>query len=269
MDVRLDGETRIFPIIGDPIGQVKSPALLTAIMVERGVNAMVIPVHIASADVPVYMDALKRTQNVDGLVITVPHKFAALGHVDLPTERATFAGSCNVMRRLADGRWFGDNTDGKGYMDGVAKEGFDVAGKRVLLVGCGGAGSAIAYEILARDAAYLAIHDADVDRRDRAVARLAERFPGKIGAGSDDPTGFDFIANATPMGMRPDDPYPVEIEKLNAAQFVACVITRPDPSPLVAYARSIGCGTMAGIGMFNAQADILVDVLLGTQDAPS
>ena len=127
MDVRLDGETRLYPIIGDPIAQVKSPALLTAMLVERGVNALVVPVHVVAADLDAWIDALKKTHNADGLVITVPHKIATLGHCDLPSERAVFAGSCNVMRRLSDGRWSGDNTDGKGYLDGIAKEGFDVS----------------------------------------------------------------------------------------------------------------------------------------------
>ena len=61
MDVRLDGETRLFPIIGDPIGQVKSPAMLTEILVRRGVNALVVHAHVASADVPAWMEALKKT----------------------------------------------------------------------------------------------------------------------------------------------------------------------------------------------------------------
>ncbi|MCB1383216.1 MAG: shikimate dehydrogenase [Notoacmeibacter sp.] len=264
MDVRLDGETRLYPIIGDPIAQVKSPALLTDILVRRGVNALVVPVHVTAADLDVWMAALKRTLNADGLVITVPHKIATLSHCDLPSERAVFAGSCNVMRRLADGRWSGDNTDGQGYLDGIAKEGFDVSGKRALLVGCGGAGSAIAYEILARGAAFLAIHDADTARRDRAIARLETRFPGKVGVGSSDPQGFDLVANATPVGMRAGDPYPVDVSRLASGQFVACVITKPDPSPLIAHARSLGCATMPGTGMFNAQAELLVDSILGT-----
>ncbi|MFZ2099172.1 MAG: shikimate dehydrogenase [Oricola sp.] len=267
MEVRLDGETRIFPIIGDPIAQVKSPALLTASLVSRGANALVIPAHIRPDDLPVYMQALDKTLNADGLVVTVPHKIAALEYCDEATERARFAGSTNVMRRMADGRWFGDNSDGCGYMDGIAKEGFSVAGKKALLVGCGGAGSAIAYEILARGASLLAIHDADIDRRDRVVARLETRFPSKVRAGSADPTGFDLVANATPMGMRESDPYPVDVDKLTAAQFIADVITKPQISPLLVRARALGCATMPGLGMFNAQVEILADFLLASGEA--
>lgn len=267
MTITLDGATRIFPIVGDPIAQVKSPGFLSDILQARGVNAVVIPAQVPVADFDLYVRALKKTQNIDGLVITVPHKFAALEQCDSVTERARFAGSVNVMRRLADGTWHGDNTDGMGFADGVAARGFDLAGKRALLVGCGGAGSAIAYEILARGAAHLAIHDADATRRDRVIARLSERFAGQVSAGSADPVGFDFIGNATPMGMREGDPLPVEANKLVAEQFCGCVITKPAISPWLQVAGTKGCGFMPGTAMFEAQAELLVDTLLGTGGA--
>lgn len=262
MDVTLNGETRLYYIVGDPIAQVKSPPGLTAILVARGANALVVPAHVAPADLDTFFAAARATRNVDGIVVTVPHKISALDFVDEATERAIFAGSTNVIRRGADGRWRGDNTDGQGYLDGIAAQGFDVAGKTALLVGAGGAGAAIAYEILARDAAHLKVHDIDIARRDRVIARLAERFPGRVGAGDADPTGVDLVANATPLGMRVGDPLPVETGKLSARQFVADVVTKPEISPMLVEARRIGCATMPGAGMFEAQAQILVDRML-------
>jgi len=266
MTIRLDGETRLHIIIGDPIAQVKSPAFLTAILARRGVNALVVPAHVTPGDLPAFMKSVRLICNLDGIVVTVPHKFAALDYCDEPTARAAFVGSVNVMRRSADGRWIGDNLDGLGYLDGIAKEGFSVAGKKALLVGAGGAGSAIALEMLERGAALLAIHDADRARRDRLVAKLAGRFGSRVAAGSTDPRGFDLVANATPAGMKEGDPLPVDISGLSADQFVADVITKPDVSPLVEHARGIGCRTMVGAGMFNAQAELLVDRLLGDAD---
>lgn len=267
MAITLDGATRIFPIVGDPVAQVKSPGLLSDILARRGVNGAVIPAHVAPADFALCMDGMKRTQNIDGVIFTVPHKFAALEQCDAVSERARFAGSVNVMRKLPDGRWFGDNTDGMGFVRGVAAKGFDMTARRALLVGCGGAGSAIAYEILASGAASLAIHDADGERRDRVIGRLDERFPGRVTAGGSDPSGFDFVGNATPMGMRDTDPMPVEADRLAAGQFCGCVITKPAVPRWLAVAQSKGCGIMAGTGMFEAQADLLVDMLLGVNGA--
>lgn len=262
MTLQLDGETRVFLIVGDPIAQVKSPSGLSAILAARGVNALVIPAHVVPADLAGFLAGVRRMRNLDGIVATVPHKAAALGWCDIATERGAVAGAVNVLRRQPDGRWWGDNTDGQGYLDGIAAEGFKPEGRRALLVGAGGAGSAIAYEILARGAAHLAVHDVDIARRDALLARLAARFPGKAGIGGRDPRGFDLIANATPLGMQAEDPLPIEVEHLGAGQFVAEAVTKPEVTPLLVAARAAGCGTMTGAGMFGAQAELLVDMLL-------
>lgn len=261
MTLNLNGETRIFLILGDPIAQVKSPAALTQIMSERGMNALVIPAHVTSADLSPFMAAIKTQRNLDGIIATIPHKIAALDHCDSLTERAKFAGSANVIRRADDGQWIGDNTDGQGYLDGIAQRGFDIKDKGSLLIGAGGAGSAIAYEIMARGAARLAIYDADTERCQTLIKNLNSQFPNKVIEGSPNPNGYDLIANATPVGMRESDPFPVEINNLSASQFVADVITKPEITPLLQKAQELGCKTMTGVEFFNTQSGLLVDKL--------
>lgn len=260
--LRIDGETRIFPIIGHPIGQVKSPASLSGIMAERGYNGLVVPVHVLPGDLAAWLAQAHTMRNCDGIVVTVPHKTPCLAACSRVSPRARAAGAVNIMIRDGDG-WIGDATDGHGYMDGIAAEGFDVAGKPALLVGAGGAGAAIAYEILARGASSLAIHDIDAARRDALLARLGEAFPGRARIGGTDPRGFALVANATPLGMNEDDPLPVEAGLLTPDQFVADVVTRPAIPRLIALARAAGCGTMPGSGMFDAQAILLAELLMG------
>ena len=261
MTVTLDGETKVAFIIGDPIAQVKSPALLTARFAMQGVNAVCIPGHVKPEMVADFMLGIAATQNALGVVITVPHKQVALKFCDHLTARATHARSVNVIRKTDRG-WVGDNTDGQGYVRGIQNAGGTVQGKRVLLIGAGGAGAAIAYEFLAEGAAALAIHEIDHDRRDGLIERLEEAFPGKVSVGSDDPTGYDIVANATPLGMRDGDPMPVQVDRLTADQFAACPITKPAQSPFIRAAAAKGCLTMPGLGMFQAQEGLLVDALL-------
>ncbi|WP_253949009.1 shikimate dehydrogenase [Mangrovicoccus sp. HB161399] len=261
--MQLDGETILFPVIGDPIAQVRSPRYLSEILARRGVNAIVPPVHVKSAGVAPAMAALRAMENVRGIVVTIPHKIDTLQYCDVVSDRARFVGSVNVIHKDGDGRFIGDNVDGIGYLDGIRKLGFEVAGKRALLVGAGGAGSAVAYEILDRGASYLAIADLDDARLSRIIRALEEKFPGRVGTGSDDPSGFDLVANVTPCGMREGDPFPADPAKMARDQFVADAITKPEVSPMVAAARAIGCATMTGAGMFDAEAEILVDFLLG------
>ncbi|WP_244631174.1 shikimate dehydrogenase [Aureimonas sp. ME7] len=262
LPLRIDGETRIFPIIGHPIAQVKSPASLSAIMADRGFNGLVVPAHVMPDDLEGWLSHALALRNCDGIVVTVPHKVACLAFCAHVTERAKASGAVNIMIRDGE-EWVGDATDGQGCLDGIAAEGFDVAGKPALLVGTGGAGSAIAYEILARGASRLALHDIDAHRRDAFIARLEATFPNRVGVGGTDPRGFALIANATPLGMREGDPLPVETDLLAADQFVADVVTRPAVPPLIAAARQRGCATMAGSGMFEAQAVLLAELLMG------
>lgn len=256
----LSGETKIVFIIGDPIAQVKSPALLSKRFASLNDNTIVIPGHVSAAKLPEFMAGLETLQNSNGLVITVPHKQAMLSFCAKITDRAKYAGSVNVMRRT-DAGWVGDNTDGMGYVNGVRECGQGIKDMRVLLVGAGGAGCAIGYEFLAQGAAHMAVCDVDEGRSTAFVQRLEEAFPNQVSRASNDPTGFDIVANATPLGMKDGDPLPVDIEKLQATQFAACPITKPEVSPFIAAARAKGCKTMPGIGMFRAQEGLLVEAL--------
>lgn len=260
--LRIDGETRIFPVIGHPIAQVKSPTSLSAIMAESGFNGMVVPTHILPDDLWGWLQQAPAVQNCTGIVVTVPHKVQCLKFCARVSARAHAAGAVNIMVRDGDD-WIGDATDGQGYLDGIARHGFDIAGKSALLVGTGGAGSAIAYEILARGASELALHDIDTDRRDTLIARLEDTFPGRVRIGSTDPRGFALVANATPLGMRDGDPMPVQTDLLTADQFVADVVTKPAIPPFIASARAKGCATMPGSEMFDAQASLLARLLMG------
>jgi shikimate dehydrogenase len=111
-------------------------------------------------------------------------------------------------------------------------------------------------------AAELALHDADPVRRDGLIERLETRFGDRVVVGSGDPTGFDIVAHATPMGMRADDPYPVDLQGLKPDTFVADVVTKPAVPPLIRAAQEVGCGTSTGADMFSAVAVLIVDFLL-------
>lgn len=261
----VSGETLLYPCLGDPIAQVKSPGALTRIFASRGCNALSVPAHVNPSNFKSVVQALAMIQNIAGALVTVPHKLSAFDMCSTLTDRAEFTESVNVMRRTNDG-WFGDATDGQGFLDGLEKKRFRASNKRALLVGCGGAGSAIALELLKRGVAELAIYDIDQTRQSQIIATLNKLGLGKVRAGSPDPTGFDLVANATPLGMRFDDPLPVDVVKLKSDQVVACVVTRPEQPPLIEAARSEGCATMTGTEMFEAQAEALADFLTATSD---
>lgn len=103
MTLELNGATRLHYIVGDPIAQVKSPSGVSAELQARGRNALCVPAHVAPADLSAWAQGVSRAQNVDGLIVTVPHKFASFALCDSTTERAAFLGAVNVMRRRPGG----------------------------------------------------------------------------------------------------------------------------------------------------------------------
>lgn len=258
----LTGETLVVPIVGDPIAQVKSPDGITRAFAARGRPAVVVPLQITGEHLDALIAGLLPSGSIAGVIATVPHKFGLTPHCATLTDRAAFLGSVNVARRNPDGTLHGDQVDGAAYVAAVIANGGDPRGARVLQIGAGGAGTAIALALLEAGAAYLALHDADPARRDALITRLRERFGNRVGAGSDDPTGFDLVAHATPMGMRPGDPLPVDVARLSPSTFVADVVTRPAVPPLIEAARALGCGTSTGSDMFAAVSELITDFLV-------
>jgi shikimate dehydrogenase len=258
------GATRLHVIIGDPIAQVRSPAGVTAAFAARGHDGILVPVQVAAADLADFLAVATRLKNLDGIVVTIPHKFACYQACASATERAHFLRTVNLMRRRADSLWHGDMVDGLGFVGAARAKGIDPSGMRALLVGAGGAGSAIALALVEAGVRELAIHDSAIGRRDALIDRLNGLGKIPVRVGSADPAGFDFVANATPAGMKNDDPLPVDVSRLAPSAYCGCVITEPEVSPFIAAARRLGCATATGTDMYRQHQGIMVDFLLGT-----
>lgn len=260
---RLGGDTRLYFTVGHPIAQVKSPGGVTRGFEARGANAIVVPIDVPPDRIDAFLDLAAHAGNVDGLVVTVPYKFRAREACATLSPRAELLGAANVLRRNPGGGWHGDMTDGLGFCGAVAKAGFAIAGRRCLLVGAGGAGSAIGLSLLDAGAAGLSVFDLDAGRRDALIAKLRTRHAAVSAAASSDPSDYDLVANASPAGMRPGDPLPVDVARLRPAMHVGDVVTAPEVPPLIAEARARGCSTSTGTAMYLAQVGIITDFLLG------
>jgi shikimate dehydrogenase len=258
----LNGATRIHVTVGDPIAQVKSPAGITQGFYARGHDGIMIPLQVKPADIEIFFELAKNLPNLDGIVITVPHKPVAFRHCDTTTERAKVLGVCNVMRRETDGRWVGDMTDGGGFVGALKRNAFDARGKRALQIGAGGAGSAIALA-LTMEGASVTLADLDTAKRDALIARLGSHGHKVTATDKPDPAGFDLVVNATPAGMKPGDALPVDPSRIAAGTFVADVITMPAVTPLLEAAKQKGCAIQTGVEMFEAQVDFITEYLMG------
>jgi shikimate dehydrogenase len=265
ISLNLSGATRLNIIVGDPIAQVKAPHGVTTTFADRGHDGVLVPVQVTSANLRDLLETATRINNLDGIIVTVPHKFDCFKFCTTSTDRSRLLGSVNIMRRRPEGGWHGDTFDGLGFVGAVRANGRDPSGQRALLVGAGGAGSAVGMALVEAGVRSLAIHDNDVARRDQLIDKLKSVGRAEIHAGSADPSGFDLVANATPLGMKAGDPYPIDVSQLKSSTFVGCVITSPAVSPLVQAARAKGCRTSTGIEMYNALQDLMVDFLIARE----
>ena len=221
---RLNGETCLFPIIGDPILYVKSPERLTSGFAARGHNGICIPMQVPEGNLERVMHGLALIPNIDGLLITMPHKFAAYTYCTTSSARSQLLQVVSVMRRNGDGSWHGDMLDGLAFVKAQKEQGAQPEGARVLLVGAGGAGSAIAIALLEAGVRELIIHDTNEARVVELIELVADWGRSRVTAGPSDPTGCDMVCNATPLGMAEGDPLPVAADLLAPSMFVGDVI---------------------------------------------
>ena len=251
------GATELIPILGDPIKQVKAPGSLTRIFEQHGHDLLVVPVRVSPASIRTALTALGTFVNVRGLIATVPHKFVAFEHASDSSARARFLRSANVLRREGDG-WRADMLDGLGFVHALSTAGYEPAGRRALLLGAGGAGSAIGYELLQAGALHVAVHDADKARKATLLDKLGGMHFDRVSAGSPSPVGFDLVVNATTSGMRAGDPLPLAVGDLRPETFVGDVVTNAEPTPLIRAAGERGCRTLTGADMFDAVARLML-----------
>jgi shikimate dehydrogenase len=260
---RLDGETRLYPIIGDPIRYVQSPARLTSSFSARGHNGICVPMQVSATNLERVMAGLAATPNVAGLLVTMPHKGAVSRYCATRSERSRLLENVSVIRRNADGSWHGDILDGLAFVEAQRQQGARPDGARVLLLGAGGAGSAIAIALLEAGVRELIFHDTDAARLDLLLARTAGVGSGRVRGGPPDPTGCDMVCNATPLGMAEGDPLPIDAALLAPSISVGDVIAGHGETPLLAAARAVGCQTANGDQMVEAVQEMMLDFLLG------
>jgi shikimate dehydrogenase len=250
----INGHTEIIAHIGYPTHSFKSPLIYNPYFAQAGINALVVPMGCEAANFPALLRSLFQLTNIRGALITMPHKVGVMGLLDEISAKARAAGACNAVRRTADGRLQGDMFDGDGFVRGVQRKGIAVAGKRCLVVGAGGVGSAIAASLAQARMGELMLFDVNRASSEALAQRINAHFPQvTVRSGSNDPAGFDIVVNATPLGMNADDALPLDVTRLQAGCLVGEVVMTQAVTPLLAAAQALGCLTQQGTDMLYEQ----------------
>ena len=250
----INGNTELIAHIGYPTHSFKSPMIYNPYFEQVGINAVVVPFGCQTPDYPAFLKSVFSLTNIRGALITMPHKVVTVGLLDEVTATVKVAGACNAVKRTADGRLVGDMFDGEGFVRGVQRKGLNLKGKKVLVVGSGGVGCAIAASLAGAGIAAIRLFDVNQASAAALGERLTQNYPQiTVELDSNDPTGCDLVVNATPMGMNEGDPLPLDTSKLTPAMFVGEVVMRTEMTAFLTAAKARGCAVQVGSDMLFEQ----------------
>ena len=220
----------------------------------HSIDAVVVPMGCKSDDYAQFLRLVFRLSNIHGALVTMPHKIKTMELLDVASTTARVAHSCNAVRLDPDGRLVGDMFDGEGFVRGVRRKGQELAGRRALVVGAGGVGSAIAASLAKAGTAELAVFDRHEPTMDGLAERLCQNYPDLVvRTGSKDPAEYDVVVNATPLGMNEGDPLPMDVMRIAPSTFVGEVVMKTEITPFLAAARARGCRYQVGTDMLFEQ----------------
>ena len=258
----ITGHTRLYGIIGHPIGHVRVPMTFNERFEQGRIDAVSLPFDATPGNFAAVVRGLRGLENLGGFVVTAPHKQAMVALCDEVVGEAKLVGAVNTVRRDPDGRLVGELFDGSGFVRGLQAQGHTVTGKRVFLLGAGGAGNALGFALARAGAASITIHNRTLSRAEDLAARIARAYPGcDAKVGPKDANGFDIAANATSVGLRDDDPVSFDVSGLHPRTLVTEVIMKPERTALIVAAAARGCPTQQGRHMLDYQMDLMFDFL--------
>ncbi len=246
----ISGKTTLIAHVGYPTGSFKAPMIYNPWFDAHGIDAVVVPMGVMAEDFPAFLPQLFRLTNIRGALITMPHKVTTMGLVHEISTTAQIAGASNAVLKREDGTLLADMFDGSGFVRGMQRKGHEATGARALVVGSGGVGCAIAASLAQAGLAGITLFDAHPPSADALADRLRTHYPNlDVRTGSKDPAGFDIVVNATPLGMKDDDPLPIDPSRLAPSTFVGEVVMKTEFTPLLQAAIAKGCPVQVGTDM--------------------
>ena len=268
----ISGKTRVCGVIGDPIGHSLSPIIHNAAFSHLGLDFVFLAFHVKASDLENAMRGM-RGLGIHGLNVTMPHKSAVIGCLDEVDFTVRFLDSANTILNR-DGKLSGFSTDGGGALKALLENGVDLSGKKVLLLGAGGAAKAIAF-VLVPEVAELAILNRSAEKAEALAETLGHMFNQKVVGGALSPDAIktnlrdsDVLVNATSAGMKPNlSQSLVAPEWLRSDLAVLDIVYNPVETKLAKDAKATGAKVVSGVEMLIYQGASSFEIWTG-ESAP-
>lgn len=242
-----------YGILGYPVSHSLSPVMHTAAFAAVGLDAQYRLFAVGPEELPSFISRIP-DEHINGFNVTIPYKERIIPFLNEVAPDASRIGAVNTVA-VSSGRLTGYNTDAEGFLRHVKEDlSFDLASRIVLLIGAGGAARAVAYALCMAQVKKLVIGDLDCAKAARLVKDLKRNFPRVEIVQALNPEEMrveqaDMIVNATPVGMKPDDPCVIDPATLHQFQLVYDLIYNPLETTLLTAARAKGARCSNGLGM--------------------
>lgn len=267
----IDSHTVLYGVIGDPIRHSKSPIMLNRAFRETGINGVYTAFHITSETLPAFIAGV-RAMGIRGVNVTIPHKLQVMELIDEIDPGAQAIGAVNTIVN-DNGKLVGYNTDGIGYVRSLKEEAEpELAGKRIVVIGAGGASRGIVYALLKEKPASVAISNRTVERAEELAASLGGQAAGLTAIPNEQLKSWcgdaDIVINTTSVGMYPNvGQSPIEAGWMKPGAVASDLIYNPLRTEFLLQAEARGCRTHGGLGMFIYQGAYAFEYWTG-QAAP-
>lgn len=260
----VSGSTDVYLILGDPVEQVLAPETFNPLFARFGHDAVLVPVQVAPENLHTFVKTTFLAKNIKGMWVTIPHKVPVMDVLDSCSDLARLAGAVNAIRRNVDGTLEGGLFDGEGFVNSLNYFNIAFAGKKVLILGAGGAAAAIGASLVqTRTTGHVlevALYDPTPGKANEVAQRLSASHTAQIhAAATSDPAGFDLVVNASPLGLNTTDPLPCDTSHLDPQAAVVDIVMKNYPTPLVSTARALGRHAEPGFEMLIQQAHLYMD----------
>jgi shikimate dehydrogenase len=250
----ITGRTTLIAHLGYPTEAFKAPMIYNPYFEKAGIDAVVMPMGVTAENYPGFLRELFNVTNIRGALVTMPHKRTTIELADEVSPTARIAGAANALLKQEDGSLLADMFDGEGFTRGVRNKGYELRNASALVIGSGGVGSAIAASLAAAGVSRMGLDDAVDEAAKSLASRLAMHYPDlDVSTGAADPTGYDIVVNATPLGMNEGDSLPIDMSLVAPSTFVGEVVMKAEITPFLRAARERGCPTQVGTDMLFEQ----------------
>ena len=259
--IDVDGKTKLFGVIADPIDHVKAPEIYNKKWLNRNKNFLMVPIHVKPKNLSFVINGLRSISNFFGFCVTLPHKVEVAKLCDDLNPNAQMIGAVNVAYFNKNRELIGDNFDGEGFVAGLIGEGHSIENKKVFIYGAGGAARSISFALAKYKASSLTLSNRTFSNAKKLSNLVHNWYPNMVINLSNNCSSCDVIINTSSVGLDEKDKISIDIKNVPVNALITDIIMQPEMTKLLYTAKLKNHCIHLGKHMLAYQADLMENIL--------